>query len=109
MRKFPDEVRREAGHALHLAQKGTKHQNAKPLIGFGGAGVLELVDDFDGSTFRTVYTVKFADAVYVLHAFQKKSHKGIATPKRELELVRERLRRAQQHHADLVNAKRGKP
>ncbi len=73
LREFPDEVRRAIGHALYLAQMGGKHLDSKPLKGFGGAGVLEVVDDFDGDTYRTVYTVKMADAVYVLHAFQKKS------------------------------------
>lgn len=76
---FPVEVRRVMGFALHLAQLGQKHDQAKPLKGFGGAGVLEVVEDDDGSTFRTVYTVKFQDAVYVLDAFQKKSVKGIKT------------------------------
>ena len=73
---------------------GRKALYAKPLGGYGGAGVLEVVDDFDGDTFRTVYTVRFGEAVYVLHAFQKKSRRGIATPKSELDLVRLRLRRA---------------
>jgi len=105
LRKFPDEVQREMGYALYLAQTGSKHPDAKPLRGFGGAGVLEVVDDFDGSTFRTVYTVKLAGAVYALHAFQKKSRRGIETPKQEIELVRSRLRRALEHHAAM---KRGR-
>ena len=75
--------------------------NAKPLRGFVGAGVLEIVENHDGNTYRAVYTVKFAGAVYALHAFQKKSKKGIQTPKSHLDLVRERLRRAEQHHAAL--------
>jgi phage-related protein len=66
------------------------------LKGFGGAGVLEIIEDFDGNAFRTVYTVRFADAVYVLHAFQKRSKKGIKTPKREMDVVRSRLRMAQE-------------
>ena len=104
---FPDEVRREVGYALYLAQTGRKHVTAKPLRGFGGAGVLEIIEDHDGSTYRTVYTVKLADAVYVLHAFQKKSRRGIETPKQEMDIVRERLRRARQHHATLALEKRG--
>ena len=88
VRAFPPEVRRVVGFALWLAQTGDKHPNAKPLRGFGGAGVLEIVEDRDGDTYRTVYTLTLPDAVYVLHAFQKKSKHGIATPKRELDLIR---------------------
>src|SRR3546814_3702782 len=71
LRAFPEDVKDVMGYALHLAQTGSKHDAAKPLAGFGGAGVLEVVDDYDGDTYRAVYTVKFADRVYVLHAFQK--------------------------------------
>ena len=78
---FPQEVRRRVGGALWDAQLGLKAPFAKPLRGFGGGGVLEVVDDYDGNTYRAVYTVRFAGAVYVLHAFQKKSKRGIATPK----------------------------
>lgn len=95
---FPREVQSMIGRALLDAQLGDKHPDAKPLRGFGGAGVLEIVDDFVGNTYRTVYTVRFADAVYVLHAFQKKSVRGIATPKHELDLVRERYRAAEAHY-----------
>jgi len=77
------------------AQLGEKAETAKPLKGFGGAGVLEVVEDFDGSTYRAVYTVRFSTAVYVLHAFQKKSKKGIATPKKEIDLVKARLKLAE--------------
>jgi phage-related protein len=91
---FPDDVKRRIGLALFEAQIGRKARYAKPLRGYGGAGVLEVVDDFDGDTFRAVYTVRFAEAVYVLHAFQKKSRRGIATPRSEIELIRTRLRRA---------------
>ncbi|HYZ26775.1 MAG TPA: type II toxin-antitoxin system RelE/ParE family toxin [Geminicoccaceae bacterium] len=94
LRDFPEEVRRRVGGALWDAQLGLKAPYAKPLRGFGGAGVLEIVDDFDGDTYRAVYTVRFVGAVYVLHAFQKKSRRGIATPKAELDLIRQRLRRA---------------
>ena len=101
LRAFPVDVRRQVGFALYLAQTGGRHVNAKPLRGFVGAGVLEIVENHDGNTYRAVYTVKFAGAVYALHAFQKKSKKGIQTPKSHLDLVRERLRRAEQHHAAL--------
>jgi phage-related protein len=89
---FPGPARREAGFALYLAQIGTKAVKAKPLRGFGGAGVLEVIADHDGNAYRAVYTVKFAEAVFVLHAFQKKSKKGIATPKRELDLIKQRFK-----------------
>ena len=92
--RFPDDVKARMGFALFEAQRGRKATYAKPLKGYGGAGILEIVDDFDGDTFRAVYTVRFAEVVYVLHAFQKKSRRGIATPKAELELIRLRLRRA---------------
>jgi phage-related protein len=98
LRSFPHEVRQALGHALYLAQTGDKHPRAKPLSGYRGAGVLEVVDDFAGDTFRAVYTVRFRDAVYVLHAFQKKSKAGIRTPKRELDLIDERLRQAERHY-----------
>ena len=91
---FPEEVRRRVGGALWDAQRGLKAPYAKPLRGFGGAGVLEIVDDYDGDTYRAVYTVRFAGVVYVLHAFQKKSKGGKATPKAELDLIKQRLRRA---------------
>jgi phage-related protein/predicted XRE-type DNA-binding protein len=91
VRSFPPEVRRVIGRALDLAQRGGKDSNAKPLRGFGGAGVLEIVDDHDGDAYRAVYTVRFAQAVYMLHAFQKKSKRGIATPRQEIDLIRRRL------------------
>lgn len=96
---FPAEVRRDIGYALHFAQRGDKHSSAKPLKGFGGAGVLEIVENHDGNTFRAVYTVKLADAVYVLHAFQKKAKKGVRTPKQEIDLVKHRLQQAVADHA----------
>ena len=99
LRGFPEPVKDIIGHALFIAQLGRKHEDAKPLRGYGGAGVLELVEDFDGDTYRAVYTVKFTDAVYVLHVFQKKSKKGIKTPQKDLDLIKERLRRAEQDHA----------
>ncbi|MBI1887212.1 MAG: type II toxin-antitoxin system RelE/ParE family toxin [Nitrosomonadales bacterium] len=94
---MPPDVVDVFGYALHLAQQGGKHAQAKPLKGFGSAGVLEVVEDDDGNTYRAVYTVRFSNAVYVLHGFQKKSHKGIATPKQDLDLVHDRLKLAQQH------------
>jgi phage-related protein len=97
--RFPDEVQRMVGYALYLAQIGGKHQDAKPLAGFGGAGVLEVMEEFDGDAYRAVYTVRFAGAVYVLHAFQKKSRRGIATPAHEMDVIRARLKQAEQVHA----------
>jgi phage-related protein len=98
LRAFPQEVRSIMGYALLLAENGDKHPDAKPLQGFGGAGVVEITDDYDGNTYRAVYTVKFESAVYVLHAFQKKSHKGIATPKSDLDLIKTRLKQAEEDH-----------
>ncbi len=94
-REFPDPVQDSMGYALYQAQIGRKHGSVKPLKGFGGTGVLEVVADHVGDTFRAVYTVKFATAVYVLHAFQKKSKSGIKTPTEEMELIRRRLRAAE--------------
>jgi len=94
---MPEDVIDVFGFALHLAQMGKKHDQAKPLKGFGGASVLEVVEDHMGDTFRAVYTVKIAEKVYVLHCFQKKSTKGIETPKHEIDLIRERLKAAQAH------------
>ena len=94
---MPEDVQDTFGYALHLAQSGKKHEQAKPLKGFGSAGVLEVVEDDVGSTYRAVYTVRLQSAVYVLHCFQKKSTRGIATPKPDLDLIRERLKAAQAH------------
>jgi phage-related protein len=94
--KLPDAVIDVFGYALHLAQTGRKHEQAKPLKGFGSAGVLEVVEDKEGSTYRGVYTVRFPGRVFVLHVFQKKSKRGAATPKAELDLIRDRLKRAEQ-------------
>src|SRR3954447_20519771 len=92
---FPLPVKQRIGFALRAAQKGGKHPDAKPLKGFKGAGVLEIVSDFDGDTFRAVYTVKIKGVIYVLHAFQKKSRKGISTPKAEIDKIRRRLKEAE--------------
>lgn len=93
LRTYPQEVQDEVGYALYLAQIGEKYFRAKPLKGLG-PGVLEIVSDHRGDTYRGIYIVRFADAVYVLHVFQKKSKRGIRTPPSEIELVRQRLKRA---------------
>jgi phage-related protein len=95
LRTFPDPVQSHMGYAIYVAQRGGKHRDTKVLSGFGGAGVLEVVKDFRGDTFRAVYTLKFADSVYVLHAFQKKSKSGRETPRRDMELIEQRLREAE--------------
>ena len=94
---MPEDVQDTFGYALHLAQTGKKHEQAKPLKGFGSAGVLEVVEDYAGSTYRAVYTVRMRNAVYVLHCFQKKSTRGITTPKPDMDLIRERLKAAEMH------------
>ena len=94
---MPGEVQDLFGFALHEAQSGRKHENAKPLKGFGSAGVLEVVEDWRGDTYRAVYTVRFAAKVYVLHCFQKKSTHGVATPKPELDKIHARLKAAEAH------------
>ena len=100
LREFPKVVRQTVGQALFDAQIGAKHPDAKPLRGFRGAGVLEVVEDDNGNTYRAVYTVKFAGAVYVLHAFQKKSKKGSKTPPEEINKVKARLKGAAEHYAE---------
>jgi len=105
---FPRDVMREVGRALTVAQAGGKHPHAKPLKGFGGAGVLEIVENHGGSTYRGVYTVRFAEVIYVLHCFQKKAKRGIATPRQEVELIKGRLRIAQDHHRRVYGAGRGR-
>ncbi|MCU1267281.1 MAG: toxin RelE [Acidobacteria bacterium] len=95
---FPAEVKDLLGYALYQAQVGLKAPSAKPLRGFGGAGVLEIVEDHQTDTYRAVYTVKFSELVYVLHAFQKKSKKGIATPKPDIDLIKRRLRVAEEDY-----------
>lgn len=94
---MPSDVIDTLGFALHLAQSGNKHEQAKPLRGFGGTGVLEVIEDHMGDTYRAVYTVKLEAAVYVLHCFQKKSKQGSETPKPDLDLIRQRLKVAQAH------------
>jgi phage-related protein len=101
LRGFPAPVQDHMGYALYVAQRGGKHRDAKALTGFGGAGVVEVVKDFRGDTFRSVYTVRYAGAVYVLHAFQKKSKTGRETPRQEIELVKQRLREAERMAKEL--------
>jgi phage-related protein len=101
LRAFPSDVQDVMGYALYLAQVGEKHPEAKPLRGFGGAGVLEIVDDFQGDTYRAVYTMKLTGRVYVLHAFQKKSRRGIRTDRHDIDLVKERFRQAEEIHRRL--------
>jgi len=97
LKAMPSDVQDHFGYALHLAQTGRKADDAKPLKGFGSADVLEIVDRDRHGTFRAVYTVRFENAVYVLHCFQKKSTHGIATPKPELNVIHERLKAALAH------------
>src|SRR5271170_266534 len=103
LRSFPAAVRADIGYALFAAQEGKIDSAAKPLRGFGGASVVEIVATRHGNAWRAVYTVRFQDAVYVLHAFQKKSTKGIATPTREVELVRRRLAEAERDYRERQN------
>jgi phage-related protein len=98
LQRFPREVRREMGFALYRAQVGAMHVHAKPLKGFGGAGVIEVVEDLRGDTYRTVYTITLPGAVYVLHAFQKKAKRRSKTPARELDVIRARLKTAREHY-----------
>jgi phage-related protein len=107
LREFPKAVRGMMGFALRQAQNGGKHLDAKPLRGFGGAGVLEVVADEAGSTYRASYTVKFARAVYVLHAFQKKSRKRSKTPRHEVDLIRQRLKAAEADYKNRRASGRG--
>lgn len=102
---LPLEVRKFFGHALDFAQRGGQHEAAKVLKGFGGAGVLELVESDVGGTYRAVYTVRFQEAVFVLHCFQKKSKRGIATPQEDMDLIRERLKAAEGFIKELRDAK----
>src|SRR5215510_10991403 len=98
LRAFPVEVQHDIGVALTVAQYGGKHPAAKPLRGFGGAQVLEVVEGHAGDTYRAVYTVRFAEVLYVLHCFQKKSTRGIKTAQRDIETIKTRLRRAQEEY-----------
>ena len=102
---LPADVRKFFGHALDFAQRGDQHDAAKVMKGFGGAGVLEVVENDIGGTYRAVYTVKFEEAVFVLHCFQKKSKSGIATPKEDMDIIRTRLKVAEVLAKELRNGK----
>jgi len=104
LKTFPEPVQSDVGYALFAAQRGEEYRSVKTLQGFGGRGVLEIVVPYDGDAYRAVYTVRFEDSIYVLHAFQKKSTRGIATPKREIDLVRRRLADAERHHQERLKA-----
>lgn len=95
LREFPEPVQDHMGYALYVAQRGGRHRDAKALSGFGGAGVVEVISDYRGDAFRAVHTLRYAGAVYVLHAFQKKSKTGRETPRRDRELIEKRLREAE--------------
>lgn len=103
LRSFPREVRSDIGQALFTAQQGRTDPAAKPLKGFGGASVLEIVASHHGNAWRAVYTVRFQDAIYVLHVFQKKSTKGIATPAREIDRIKQRLAEAERDRRERQN------
>jgi phage-related protein len=92
--ELPNEIKRGFGYALSLAQSGLRHPSTKILRGFGGSGVIEVIETDEGGTYRAIYTVKFEQVVFVLHCFQKKSKKGIATPKEDMDLVNARLKMA---------------
>ncbi len=100
LKKFPDSVQDRVGFAVYQAQIGLRHRDAKPLTGLG-SGVVEVVSRYDGDTYRAIYTIRFKSAVYVLHAFQKKAKRGIKTPKSEIDLIKHRLRVAEQHHRNI--------
>jgi phage-related protein len=104
-REFPPRVQDDLGFELYLAQTGQHPQSAKLLKGLG-SGTVELVDDFDGDTYRAVYTVRFGDAVYVLHTFKKKSKRGIKTPQGDIDLVKRRLKDAEHDHAQRFKKER---
>lgn len=103
LRHFPRQVRRDIGQALYTAQQGGIDPAAKPLKGFGSGSVVEVIADHKRDTWRAVYTVRFADAIYVLHAFQKKSKRGIGTPKRDMDLIHQRLDEAERLHQERQN------
>ena len=103
LREFPREVRRDIGRALYAAQDGEIDPAAKPMRGFGGGSIVEIIANHRGDTWRAVYTVRFAEAIYVLHAFQKKSKRGIGTTKRDIELIRQRLAEAERLHRERQN------
>ena len=101
MMALPVAVKRTFGYGLYLAQLGGKSPDAKPFKGFHGAGILEIVEDYRGDTYRAVYTVRFSTKIYVLHVFQKKAKRGIATPKNEINLIRDRIKQVKIHFAGI--------
>lgn len=103
---MPEDVKDTFGHAIDLAQAGGRYQGTKVMTGFGSAGVLEVVEDSRGDTYRAVYTVRFSGWVYVLHCFQKKSKSGIKTPQEDLDLIRNRLKAAKEDY-EAWQAKQG--
>jgi phage-related protein len=103
LRGFPRQVRRDIGQALYTAQQGDIDPAARPMKGFGGGSVVEIIADHVGDTWRAVYTVRYTEAVYVLHAFQKKSKRGIGTPKRDVALIHQRLAEAERLHQERQN------
>ena len=105
LKSFPAEVRSDVGFALYAAQNGEVDPSAKPMKGFGGASVMEIVAPFASDTWRAIYTIRFQDVVYVLHAFQKKSKSGRATPKKELELIQHRLAAAEKDYKERRESK----
>jgi phage-related protein len=106
--KLPDEVQELFSYALDVALEGGQHEDAKPLTGFHGRSVIEVVGDYRGDTFREVYTVRFEEVIYVLHIFQKKSKKGIATPKEDMELIKQRLKWAETLYKEQYGKKKSK-
>ena len=101
LKSLPEEIGDRFGYALWIAQTGNAHPHAKALKGFGDASVIEIIEDWQGNTYRAVYTVRFGDAVYVLHVFQKKSRRGAETPKADIDLIKKRLRDAKAIHEAL--------
>ncbi len=105
LKEFPDEVQDEMGHGLYLAQMGDRHNHAKTFSGFGSAKILEIRENDRSGTYRVVYTVEMAEFIFVLHAFQKKSKKGIATPKQDIDLIKHRLKEAESLYKELKGEK----
>ncbi|MGH7899168.1 MAG: type II toxin-antitoxin system RelE/ParE family toxin [Candidatus Binatia bacterium] len=101
LKSLPDEIEYRFGYALWIAQTGRTHPHAKALKGFGDASIIEIIEDWQGNAYRAVYTVRFEDAVYVLHVFQKKSRRGAETPKADIDLIKKRLRDAKEIHEAL--------
>jgi phage-related protein len=103
LRRMPQQVRRDIGQALYAAQQGVTDPCAKPLKGFRGTRVMEIAERYRTDAYRAVYAAHFANAVYVLHVFQKKSKRGIATPKAEMDLIRQRFAEAERRHKERQN------